>query len=119
VTPHALLDTRHKTHGEFRETARHAQAIRWVCRGAGNWEELSDVQREALDNIAGKIARILSGDPGHPDHWVDIQGYAGLALQELPGPSGRGPRQLELDLTPPPRCPTVPAGASLSSPPTT
>jgi hypothetical protein len=40
------------------------------------------VQREALDYIAGKLSRILSGQPGHADHFRDIAGYAELAARE-------------------------------------
>ena len=32
-----------------------------------------------MDNIFGKIGRIVCGDPSHVDSWVDIQGYAKLA----------------------------------------
>jgi hypothetical protein len=39
-------------------------------------------QREALDYIAGKLARILSGQPGYADHWDDIAGYAKLACHK-------------------------------------
>ncbi len=43
---------------------------------------LSATQRESLDLIATKIARILSGDPNHEDHWLDIEGYARIACME-------------------------------------
>ena len=43
---------------------------------------MSTRQREALGQITFKIARILSGDPNHPDHWDDIAGYALLAKGE-------------------------------------
>ena len=33
---------------------------------------------EALEMIAHKIARILSGDADYADNWVDIAGYAQL-----------------------------------------
>ena len=39
--------------------------------------------KEALDNIAQKIARIFAGNHNFPDHWIDIQGYAKLAQQEI------------------------------------
>jgi len=40
-------------------------------------------QAQALEVIAGKLARILCGDPAHPDHWQDGAGYFELALREL------------------------------------
>ena len=30
-----------------------------------------------------KVARILSGDFTHPDHWVDLQGYPRLVETRL------------------------------------
>jgi hypothetical protein len=46
-------------------------------RGTLNWERLSRGEREALDMIAHKIARILSGaDPHDSEHWRDLAGYA-------------------------------------------
>jgi len=47
-----------------------------------NWISLSDEQAEALEMIAVKIARILSGDPEYPDHWDDVIGYAKLGRPE-------------------------------------
>jgi hypothetical protein len=38
-----------------------------------------------LEMIAHKIARILSGDPNHRDHWEDIAGYAELVVREIDG----------------------------------
>lgn len=42
----------------------------------------------ALDMIAHKLARILTGDPTEPDHWHDIAGYATIVEQSLAGYSG-------------------------------
>jgi len=38
---------------------------------------------EALDMIQHKIARILNGDPYYEDSWVDVIGYAQLALDRI------------------------------------
>ena len=77
--PHALLNERSKTHGSFQQTARIAQAIKDVMRSAPNWETASAVRRECWEMIATKLARQLSGDPEHPDHADDIEGYDALA----------------------------------------
>jgi hypothetical protein len=48
-------------------------------RESPNWENftLHPAAREALDMIAHKIARVLSGgDPHDFQHWEDITGYA-------------------------------------------
>lgn len=39
--------------------------------------------REAIHMMQHKIARIISGDPFEPDHWLDIEGYARLVSREL------------------------------------
>lgn len=78
----ALLDERAKTHGDFRRTAYIAAGIKDVMRGAG-WEAVGTDKQEALDMIASKIGRILSGDPGCKEHWDDIAGYAQLIASRL------------------------------------
>ena len=47
--------------------------------------DLSPDQREALEMIAHKIARILNGDPDYADSWHDIAGYAQLVADRLNG----------------------------------
>jgi hypothetical protein len=53
------------------------EAYRW---------KLSVSQREALEMILHKIARILNGDPNFKDSWTDIIGYARLVERELSEP---------------------------------
>jgi hypothetical protein len=50
---------------------------------AHGYVRLSAMQREALDMIAHKIARILNGNPDVHDHWHDIVGYASLVAENL------------------------------------
>lgn len=75
-----LLAERETTHGSFADNSRLAQSVKAIWRSSPGWERLSDRQREALDMIAGKAARALSGNGQHQDHWDDIAGYAQLAL---------------------------------------
>jgi hypothetical protein len=77
--PLDLLGERAKTHGSFQQTARIAQALKDVMRSSPNWETASPVRRECWEMIATKLARQLSGDPEHPDHQDDIDGYEALA----------------------------------------
>ncbi len=79
VSTEMLLDERRKTHGSFAQNAAAGQTLRNFFRKSKGWEMATDRQREALDYIAGKLSRILSGQPGHADHWDDIAGYAKLA----------------------------------------
>jgi hypothetical protein len=76
-----VLSERASTHGDFAQNAHYSQEMKQLFREAH--ENLSIVQREALDMIAAKICRILSGNANEPDHWLDIEGYARLARQRL------------------------------------
>ena len=78
-----LLAERGRTHGAWSDNARLAQAMKELFRNEKGWMKLSACQREALDMIAHKISRVLSGDCDHGDHWRDIGGYAALVVREL------------------------------------
>jgi hypothetical protein len=71
-----IIAERHKTHGDFREVSRIAQATKLTWTTGNNWRDLTSHQREALEMIAHKVGRILSGDNNFEEHWVDIAGYA-------------------------------------------
>lgn len=78
------LNERGARYGDFTENAAISQHLKQVLQHDGHdvregWLRLSLVQREALEMIAQKIARILNGDPNYKDNWHDIQGYARLA----------------------------------------
>jgi hypothetical protein len=79
----ALLTERGRTHGNWIDNARIAQSIKELWRREEGWKRLSVGQREALEYIAGKVARILAGNPNHADHWADLAGYARLVVKEL------------------------------------
>lgn len=78
-----ILSQRAKTHGNYLNHAQTSQCLKSVMRNSVNWADLLPSQTEALEMIAHKIARILSGDPSHIDHWDDISGYATLVAQEM------------------------------------
>jgi transposase len=82
-----ILDERATTYGSFVGVAEIAQEIKATIRiGETNRSvELPVDQSEALDMIASKIARILSGDSNHIDSWIDIAGYATLVADRLQG----------------------------------
>ena len=79
-----LLNTREKTHGNYRDNANLSQAIKDVLRSGKNWERLTDTQKESLEMISSKLSRLLSGDKDFRDHWDDIEGYAKLGGQTSP-----------------------------------
>jgi hypothetical protein len=78
-----VLAERGKTHGPWQDNARLSQGMKEEWRRAAGWQRLSAGQREALEMIAHKIARILGGDPNLAEHWEDIGGYAELVVREL------------------------------------
>lgn len=84
-----ILDEREKTHGSYASTAAMAQMLKDCMKNSQNWLTMDDTQREALDLISTKIARILSGNPREIDHWVDVAGYANLIVRELTPLAGR------------------------------
>ena len=77
----SILKERQRTHGLYSDTAKVAQMIKSIIAEYNNG--LSFIQRESLDLIATKMARILSGDADEPDHWVDVAGYADLVVFNL------------------------------------
>lgn len=77
------LQERKKTHGNYAEQALETQLIKIALRKSKNWYGLSEVQMDAIEMIAVKLGRILTGNPNEPDHWLDIAGYATLVAKEL------------------------------------
>ena len=77
------LSERGNRYGDFNSHALITQNIKRVMQDTGNWNKLSDAQKECLEMIAHKIGRILNGDPGYKDSWHDIVGYAKLVDDEL------------------------------------
>lgn len=73
------LTERGGRYGDFTHNANYAQDIKDAMRESDNWHRMPDFAREALDFIASKIGRILSGDFTYTDSWHDIQGFAKLA----------------------------------------
>ena len=75
----SLTDTRKQSHGKIQDVGEVSQKLKAITHTSKNWEVMSNSQREALDLIVHKIARILVGDPDFKDHWDDIAGYASIA----------------------------------------
>lgn len=80
-----ILTERGNRYGEFDVNSSIAQELKAVMRDASNWRDnkLTPDMREALEMIAHKIARILSGDCFYKDSWLDIEGYAKLVSKTL------------------------------------
>jgi hypothetical protein len=83
----AALDARAKQYGAFVRNADIAIKLKQVIHNAMVREntQLYPDQLQALDMIATKISRILTGNPSHIDSWIDIAGYAKLVVDRLQG----------------------------------
>lgn len=81
------LAERGSRYGAFAEHARIAQNIKAAMADSPNWAVLAPDQREALEMIAHKAARILNGDPDFHDSWHDIVGYTKLVADRLEIPN--------------------------------
>mgnify|MGYP007049616642 CR=1 FL=1 len=82
-----ILEERGKRYGTFVGHAEIAQQLKGVIKvfEANRGCDLAFDQREALEMICHKIARIINGDPNYADSWVDIAGYAQLVADRLQG----------------------------------
>lgn len=79
---HPLLAERQTTHGNFEDNAILSQALKETFRAVPGWKSLSPIEREAMDMIALKFSRILSGRSMERQHWEDIVGYAKLVEEK-------------------------------------
>ena len=78
-----VVPNRDRQHGGMQAVGDVSQLIKGAMRDGRNWERLSCGYCEALDMIAHKIGRVLSGaDPHDPQHWEDIAGYAQAAMRK-------------------------------------
>jgi hypothetical protein len=80
MTQPSSIDTtipnRDHQHGGIDAVGEISQNLKQGMRRSLNWGKLTSGEREALDMLAHKVARILSGaDPHDPEHWEDLAGY--------------------------------------------
>lgn len=81
----AVLTERGERYGKFANHAVVSQGLKDVLRGHEGYENLEPDQKEAVEMICHKLARIVNGDPNYADSWVDIAGYAKLVSDRLEG----------------------------------
>lgn len=83
----SILDARETQYGSFMQSANIAVRLKGIMHNAIAQQDLHLMpdQLLALDMIAVKISRILSGNPSHRDSWIDIAGYAQLVADRLGG----------------------------------
>ena len=78
-----VLDERGKRYGDFADNAFVVQQIKDALRAGVEWNNMNWAQREALEMIAVKMSRIVSGDPNYKDSWTDIIGFATLIEKDM------------------------------------
>ena len=83
------LDERGTVYGAFRHNASVAQQLKHIWReyfSKSNFRAPYDdtaVINESMEMILHNIAKISTGDPTHPDAWVNIISYAQLVLEHI------------------------------------
>mgnify|MGYP003651865884 CR=1 FL=1 len=77
------LKDRGRRYGDYMVVSENSQMLKEIFRASKQWDHLGNFQRESLDMIANKLARIMNGDRFYADSWTDIAGYATLVAQEL------------------------------------
>lgn len=87
MTVEAILEERGQRYGVFADHANIAQSLKDEMRTSPGWKRLAPDQREALEMVQHKVARILNGDPNYADSWVDIAGYSQLVANRLGAPA--------------------------------
>lgn len=71
-------------YGPFYNNAEVSQKIKDIMRRSRSWDKLDLGEKEALDQIALKMSRIVTGnDPHYLDNWDDIQGYVRIVADRL------------------------------------
>jgi hypothetical protein len=78
-----FLHDKELAHGTFTDTATIAQTFKSLMRRGRNWEGLGHESKEALEQVATLIARILNGDASDPKHWNGAAGYLRLRSNSL------------------------------------
>lgn len=77
------LTQRGTTYGLFADHAAISQALKAVMHRTPGWSDLAPDQREALEMVQHKIARILNGNPDYVENFRDIAGYSTLVAERL------------------------------------
>lgn len=75
-----ILAQRQSVYGDYDQVACTSQAIKCVLHNGKSYSRLSLAERESLDMIANKLARIVNGN-FCLDSWQDVGGYSELVVR--------------------------------------
>jgi len=78
-----VLKDREKVHGKYSTHSVVSQRLKYLIRSQDIFDGLPYSQRESLEMICHKIARILNSTDDNFDSWFDIAGYSMLIVNEL------------------------------------
>ena len=78
-----LLEQRGQNYGDFSGQASISQGLKDVARNGVQYDSLKPFQKESVEMILHKIARIVNGNPNYIDSWKDIIGYSQLVVDKL------------------------------------
>jgi hypothetical protein len=80
----AILAQRGQRYGSFTDNSRVAQQLKDALHMGVRYGGLTLDKREALDQIASKLSRIVTANASeYKDSWTDIAGYAKLVADTL------------------------------------
>lgn len=77
------IAVRSSNYGKYVDQAAVELQIKQAFENTPNWASLKPDARCALDMIATKVSRILTGKPDLHDSWHDIQGYSKLIADRI------------------------------------
>lgn len=78
-----ILHSRGKKYGDYSRMANIAQGMKAQARSGASWPAMPPHQRESIEMILLKIARMVEGDPNEQDNFDDILGYATLMKDRM------------------------------------
>lgn len=78
-----ILEERGQQNGDYGLQAEISQQIKDAIYSTGCKDKMTPYQKESVEMIAHKLARLSTGDIWHEDHWRDIAGYAQLAADRV------------------------------------
>ena len=77
----SVLGQREKTHGNFSSNSTLTMELLQICKTQIEFALLPKPIQFAIFMILHKTSRVICGDHKYTDHWIDIQGYARLAMK--------------------------------------
>lgn len=78
-----IIRERTENYGSFEGVAILSQSLKSVMQSHDHWVNMLPDEREALEMIAHKMARIINGNAAYKDSWNDISGYAKLVADKI------------------------------------